>query len=170
MKDRVIQLGEKTFSISATDQSVSIQINKKSHSFPCPSSKNGKSTKSFTQTEIGGRLVHLFIEKSGDRRILTWPGGNIEITTVPWQSNSNASDGSLQPLKLTMPGKVLKINVKAGDLIKQGDCIAVVEAMKMENNLLATADAKIKQIHASEGDRLDAGANLVSFEAAETAE
>lgn len=122
-----------------------------------------------TEISTTSRRRNIFIEKSGDRRIVTWPGGNLELTAVPWRAGSELGEGGLQPMKLTMPGKVLKLNVKAGDTIKQGDCLAVVEAMKMENNMLAVADARVKQVHAAEGDRLEAGAQLISFEAIEEA-
>ncbi|NLU34063.1 MAG: sodium-extruding oxaloacetate decarboxylase subunit alpha [Wolinella succinogenes] len=50
-----------------------------------------------------------------------------------------------------MPGTLAKIKVKVGDLVKAGDTLAVVEAMKMENEVLSTIDGTVKEIYAEEG-------------------
>jgi len=65
-----------------------------------------------------------------------------------------------------MPGKVLSVKVKEGDVIETGTPLLIVEAMKMENLLQASARAKVKKVHVKEGDRLDSGAVLLSFEEA----
>ncbi len=62
-----------------------------------------------------------------------------------------------------MPGKVMKINVKEGDAVKSGEVLCIVEAMKMENNILATADAKVNRIYVSEGDKVDAKTLLIDL-------
>ena len=53
--------------------------------------------------------------------------------------------GVAKELKAPMPGLVLDILVKAGDSIKKGDPVLVLEAMKMENNIKAAADAVVKK-------------------------
>lgn len=54
-----------------------------------------------------------------------------------------------------MPGKVIKVNVKEGDKVKEGDVLCVVEAMKMENNIKAMASAKVAKVFVNEGDKVD---------------
>ena len=54
-----------------------------------------------------------------------------------------------------MPGKVVKINVKEGDEVTEGTVMIVVEAMKMENNITATAKAKVKRILVAENEMVD---------------
>ena len=54
-----------------------------------------------------------------------------------------------------MPGKVIKVNVKEGDDVKEGDVLCVVEAMKMENNIKAMASAKVAKVCVAEGDKVD---------------
>jgi len=63
-----------------------------------------------------------------------------------------------------MPGKVIKINVKEGDSVKKGDILIVVEAMKMENNILANKDTFIEKINASVGEMVDSSRPLIVFE------
>lgn len=54
-----------------------------------------------------------------------------------------------------MPGKVIKVNVKEGDEVKEGDVLCVVEAMKMENNIKAMTSAKVAKVFVNEGDKVD---------------
>jgi len=63
-----------------------------------------------------------------------------------------------------IPGKVIKINVSDGDAVKKGDCLIIIEAMKMENSLVAPMDAKIKSVSAKAGELVDAGVTLISLE------
>jgi acetyl-CoA carboxylase biotin carboxylase subunit len=62
-----------------------------------------------------------------------------------------------------MPGKVVKINVKEGDEVKEGTVMIVVEAMKMENNITATAKAKVKKILVTEGEMVDNKMQLIEL-------
>lgn len=54
-----------------------------------------------------------------------------------------------------MPGKVIKVNVREGDDVKEGDVLCVVEAMKMENNIKAMTSAKVAKVFVNEGDKVD---------------
>ena len=63
-----------------------------------------------------------------------------------------------------MPGKVVKINVKEGDEVNEGTVMIVVEAMKMENNITATAKAKVKRILVTEGEMVDNKMQLIELD------
>ena len=63
-----------------------------------------------------------------------------------------------------MPGKVVKINVKEGDEVKEGMIMMVVEAMKMENNIVASGKAKVKRIFVEEGQMVDNKMQLIELE------
>lgn len=60
-----------------------------------------------------------------------------------------------------MPGKIMKINVSVGDLVKRGTILLVVEAMKMENNIVASENAVVEQINVKEGEMVDTNVQLV---------
>ena len=63
-----------------------------------------------------------------------------------------------------MPGKVVKINVKEGDEVKEGQVMMVVEAMKMENNIVAAGPAKVKRVLVTENQMVDNKMQLIELE------
>lgn len=67
-------------------------------------------------------------------------------------------------LKAPMPGMVLEISVKEGDIVKKGDKLLILEAMKMENVLKSPADVKIKSIAVVKGKSVEKGQLLMTFE------
>ena len=60
-----------------------------------------------------------------------------------------------------MPGNILKVNVNVGDKVKEGQCLVVLEALKMENEIMAPKDATVTQVVVSKGSTVDTGAPLV---------
>lgn len=60
-----------------------------------------------------------------------------------------------------MPGRVLTVKVSEGDIVKKGDLLIVIEAMKMENNLLAPYDGVIDKILVKKGDSVDNSSHLI---------
>jgi biotin carboxyl carrier protein len=60
-----------------------------------------------------------------------------------------------------MPGKVVRVLVKSGEPVRARQPLVVVEAMKMENELRAGRDGLVAEIHAREGESVDAGALLI---------
>ena len=60
-----------------------------------------------------------------------------------------------------MPGNILKVNVTPGQAVKEGDVLVVLEAMKMENEILAPKACNVKQVLVSKGSTVDTGATLV---------
>ena len=60
-----------------------------------------------------------------------------------------------------MPGNILKVNVSAGQTVKEGEILVVLEAMKMENEILAPKAGTVAQVLVSKGSTVDTGATLV---------
>ena len=67
-------------------------------------------------------------------------------------------------LKAAMPGLVVEVKVKPGDVIKKGQSLLVIEAMKMENIIKAPGDGTVKATHVETGVSVDKGDNLLEFE------
>lgn len=72
--------------------------------------------------------------------------------------------GASDNLSSGMPGKIVKIFVKPGDELNVGDPILIMEAMKMENEMRAASAVKIKDILVKEGETVESGEMLVTFE------
>ena len=66
-----------------------------------------------------------------------------------------------QTVNAPMPGKILTVNVKAGDSVKRGDVLLILEAMKMQNEIMAPADAKISDVRVSAGQSVATGDPMV---------
>lgn len=77
---------------------------------------------------------------------------------------THGNDTLSNELKAPMPGIILDITVKKGEIIKKGDPMVILEAMKMENTLNAPTDGKIKSIHFSKGESVEKGALLIEME------
>ena len=60
-----------------------------------------------------------------------------------------------------MPGTMVKINVTAGKAVKSGEVLAVLEAMKMENEIMAAHDATVVQVLADVGTKVDTGTPII---------
>ena len=76
------------------------------------------------------------------------------------QGGAAAGSGPLR-IVAPMPGKVVRVLVKAGDPVRARQGVVVVEAMKMENELRADRDGTVAEIHTREGMSVEAGALLV---------
>lgn len=74
------------------------------------------------------------------------------------------SNIKLKDVKAPMPGLVLDIAVKAGEEIKKGDTLLILEAMKMENIIKSEGEGIIKTIHIHEGTAVDKGQLLIEME------
>lgn len=66
-----------------------------------------------------------------------------------------------EPVAAPMPGTILDIKVKAGDSVKSGQLIAILEAMKMENEIFCPRDGVVAQVVATKGSSVDTGAPII---------
>lgn len=72
-----------------------------------------------------------------------------------------AALASGEVVKAPMPGNILKINVAPGQKVEEGDVLIVLEAMKMENEIVATKSGTVAQVAVSKGAVVETGAPLV---------
>jgi 3-methylcrotonyl-CoA carboxylase alpha subunit len=78
---------------------------------------------------------------------------------------SGAAEHGAGRLTAPMPGKVLKLLVKAGDAVQRGAPLMVLEAMKMEHTIAAPADGTVSAVNFQAGEQVSEGAELLAFEA-----
>lgn len=74
-----------------------------------------------------------------------------------------AAPAAGEPVESPMPGTVLDVKVKPGDSVKAGDTLLVLEAMKMENAIVAPKDAKIVAVPVTKGQTVESGTVLVTL-------
>ncbi len=70
-------------------------------------------------------------------------------------------------IKSVMPGVVVDLLVGPGDAVEKGQSLLILEAMKMQNEIAASATGTVVAIHVTQGEAVEAGAKLVTIEAAE---
>ena len=84
-----------------------------------------------------------------------------DLTYAPPVLDDAAGDGSV---KAPMIGALVRINVSAGDRVAKGDVLLILEAMKMENQVVAPCDGTVETIHAAEGDQVEANRLLITIQ------
>lgn len=84
---------------------------------------------------------------------------------APAPKKAAAKSGAAGSVKITapMPGKILDVKVAAGAAVKRGEVIAILEAMKMENEIVAPQDGTIASIETSKGAAVETGAVLATM-------
>ena len=95
-------------------------------------------------------------EKSGGKRTSIKerePYGKFETITTREKS-----------ILAPMPAKIIKVNCKAGERVRKGDLLMVLEAMKMENEILSPADGVVKEVRVAEGATVSHDETLMVFE------
>ncbi len=76
---------------------------------------------------------------------------------------AKSGPGAGTPVKAPLPGVVTKILVQAGQAVKKGETVLVLEAMKMENNITAEADGTVTGICVAAGDSVMEGTTLLTI-------
>ena len=74
-----------------------------------------------------------------------------------------APKGAGQQVKSPLPGVIIEVSVKEGQAVKAGQKVAVIEAMKMENEIQAEQDGTVTAIHVAKGDSVLEGAPVVTI-------
>ena len=80
---------------------------------------------------------------------------------APAAAAAPAVTGAGEPVTAPMPGTILKVNVTQGQAVKAGTVLCILEAMKMENEIMTSKDGTVTQVLVSKGSAVDTGAPLV---------
>lgn len=121
---------------------------------------------------LDGQSREMVLEREGDRVKVWLDGEKIEVTVRDEVSRALASVLKAPPpgpsvVEAPMPGVVVAIPVKVGDTVAAGQPVVVVEAMKMQNELLAETPGIVESIDVRPGQTVDRGAKLVRLRAAD---
>lgn len=91
------------------------------------------------------------------------PDPTPKSTVTPLVTKPTTSP-SKNVIQSPLPGIILDIKCKEGETVKKGQTLMILEAMKMENNILANTNGKVTQIFVNKGDSVLEGADLVVIE------
>lgn len=100
---------------------------------------------------------------SGIKRPSNAPSPTPQSTTTPLVTRPSGSTGK-SSLQSPLPGVILDIRCKVGDTVKKGQTLMILEAMKMENNILANKNGNVTEILVQKGDSVLEGDELVVIE------
>jgi pyruvate carboxylase subunit B len=123
--------------------------------------------------KIGTSVYRVVVQKrQGRGKYTLWVDGYrfeteaLDERTRAIRDLSAASAGPVGPAPILapMPGLIVRVNVKAGDMVEAGQGVVVMEAMKMENELRATAAGVVKSVEVSPGTAVEKGTLLVALE------
>ena len=91
------------------------------------------------------------------------PLGATQITEIDALAHAGETHAEAGRLTAPMPGKVVSFAVQAGDVVKKGQALAVMEAMKMEHTIAAPADGTVAELLYAPGDQVGEGAELLKL-------
>ncbi len=111
----------------------------------------------------GRRAQARVLSVSGDLVVLMQGRSYAFTPHDPLEAGEHAQDGAAD-LRAPMPGKIVQIMAKAGDKVRRGQPLAIIEAMKMEHTLASPGDLTVKAAPFAKGDQVNEGAVIVSFE------
>lgn len=83
--------------------------------------------------------------------------------TAAQTATASAPQGKGEVVTAPLPGVILDIKVKVGDAVKAGQTVAVLEAMKMENEIESTASGTVTAVNAGKGDSVLEGAAIITI-------
>ena len=83
---------------------------------------------------------------------------------APAAAPAPAASGAGESINAPMPGNILSVNVAVGDTVKKGQVLMVLEAMKMENEIMAPRDGKVTAVAVAKGAAVESGALLCTIQ------
>ena len=116
--------------------------------------------------KLGDSVLPAFVHREGDVFFCWVAGETYKICALDQDSPQDPSrhEAGEKALIAPMPGKVVKVLVKAGDRVKRGAKLMIIESMKMETEISAPADGKVAAVKYGEGEVFKEGEVLVEID------
>ncbi len=114
---------------------------------------------------IDGVAKTVYLATDGPRCYLTIDGEvySIQTTETVKKTEGKEINKEEEVIKTPMPGLVVKLPVKEGEVVEEGQVVAIVEAMKMENSVRAPMKSTVTKVYVNEGMKVEFGAALVEL-------
>lgn len=161
-----VTIQNKTYSVENADQNIQV---------------NGK-TMDWDLKWISDRKIHLIFEnKSIEAELISFDkesktiqirlGDKVSTLSIKDRYDilleqlgmNNINTGALKEIKAPMPGLILDLKVKPGDVVKKGDVVLILEAMKMENSIKSPGDGVVKAVKITLKQSVEKNQVLIQF-------
>lgn len=111
--------------------------------------------------EVNGTMYEVELER--EPKVSKTPKLIRKVVPSQAEKIEKKEEGTTTPVKAPLPGKIMNLKVEKGSIVKTGDVLFVMEAMKMENNVLAEKDGVIENIKVKPGDNVLEGDVLLEM-------
>ena len=115
----------------------------------------------YFEVEFSGEVKRVWAQTLGTQLWFHVDGKTYSIDTKPKRMAKSETKAAQGEILAPMPGKVLKVCVKAGDKVSGGQLLVVMEAMKMEYSFSSEFDGVIEHVSCAEGDQVSLSQVLV---------
>ncbi|GAB4356254.1 MAG: biotin carboxylase N-terminal domain-containing protein [Gammaproteobacteria bacterium] len=117
--------------------------------------------------QLGDRREIATVVPQGDTLTVLWNGNSFTLGLTDPALLAMEHEGETGGVTAPMPGRIVDIKVQPGQLVKRGEPLLIMEAMKMEHTVTAPDDCRVEAVHYSVGDSVEEGKELVSLTADE---
>ena len=114
---------------------------------------------------LGSERERLQVYRQGEWAHVFMARGASSVLVVDTLAHAAVAQADTGRLTAPMPGKLLSFAVKAGDAVRRGQALAVMDAMKMEHTISAPADGRVEELLYAPGDQVVEGAELLRMAA-----
>ncbi|CCX86320.1 putative glutaconyl-CoA decarboxylase subunit gamma [Clostridium sp. CAG:590] len=114
---------------------------------------------------VNGTAYDVAVEELGAGAVAAAPAAAAPVAAAPVAAPAPAASGAAGSITVAspMPGKILAIKANAGQAVKKGEVVMILEAMKMENEITAPEDGTIASINVAVGDSVESGDTLATL-------
>jgi len=159
MSDRVILVDGDELAISIQKSGSTFQIKGENRTHEIEVISVADDT---AELRINGRRKLVPFSRKADTLQFIYEGET--YSTEVGETKSLRKRGHELSMTAPMPGAVLKIFVKAGDVVTKGSPLLILEAMKMEHQISATYDGTVRAVHCTTGELVQPGVDLISID------
>jgi biotin carboxyl carrier protein len=116
---------------------------------------------------IGNRLTTAYIAKQDGKFFVHIDGKSIELAFPDAKQKKYSKEGmefgAKDEITTPMPGKIVRLLVKVGDIVKPGQPLVIVESMKMENEIKSSMEGAVKAVNFKPGDLVNPGQTIIKL-------
>jgi len=113
--------------------------------------------------KLGDRVIKCVITKGEKDKFVFVEGDVFKVKNIELTGAKKTKKKEKGNLNSPISGKIVNINVKDGDMVKKGDVLMIIEAMKMEYLIRSPYNGKVKKVNFKEKDQIEIGQNTVEI-------